>query len=441
MPTSVKYTSPVREYYRVSSKGLTFDWTHVPPDPSPKPVFYVNVSEGLQARIDTVQVTKTWSRTPNYYTRKKNGDVLPDLPFNWRKIVIPVPSYAWTRSEPVHSGIYFQQQVGRTQYLGTVPAFAGADWNYVVGKLNSKLLSKAKQNQWNVPIFLAEAKKTSDMVVKRATDLVMIARAMRKGDLKGAFSRMKKALGLPGKGKLPFSEKGATKRYNKSAYRDASQAASNLWLETRYGWLPLMKDVEDAVSTLQDTLEDPKNKIARVKAKVAFPKVVERPYVHYPTDFYGMQLWWDLTIEREMTFRAIWRCSANDVDLPARFGLINPLEVAWELVPFSFVADWFLPIGDYLSHLDGSFRFNHLGGTYGGKSISKTTNRYSARYPLESFTHTPSTGEAHETGRTPMTSAPTLDISMMRFENPFSSGVRVTSSIALLRQQMNRFKR
>jgi hypothetical protein len=33
-------------------------------------------------------------------------------------------------------------------------------------------------------------------------------------------------------------------------------------------------------------------------------------------------------------------------------GVTNPLLVAWELVPFSFVVDWFLPVGNYVEQLD-----------------------------------------------------------------------------------------
>jgi hypothetical protein len=36
----------------------------------------------------------------------------------------------------------------------------------------------------------------------------------------------------------------------------------------------------------------------------------------------------------------------------AEVGFTNPLEVAWELVPFSFAADWFVPVGSWLSGLD-----------------------------------------------------------------------------------------
>jgi len=37
-----------------------------------------------------------------------------------------------------------------------------------------------------------------------------------------------------------------------------------------------------------------------------------------------------------------------DLLLASRMGLINPLAIAWELVPFSFVVDWFTKFGDVL---------------------------------------------------------------------------------------------
>jgi hypothetical protein len=38
----------------------------------------------------------------------------------------------------------------------------------------------------------------------------------------------------------------------------------------------------------------------------------------------------------------------------SEIGLTNPAEVAWELVPFSFVVDWAIPIGTFLGQLDAS---------------------------------------------------------------------------------------
>jgi hypothetical protein len=36
-----------------------------------------------------------------------------------------------------------------------------------------------------------------------------------------------------------------------------------------------------------------------------------------------------------------------------QLGLLDPLSVAWELLPWSFVIDWFIPIGAYLDVLNG----------------------------------------------------------------------------------------
>lgn len=41
-----------------------------------------------------------------------------------------------------------------------------------------------------------------------------------------------------------------------------------------------------------------------------------------------------------------------DLENASRFTTGNPLEIAWELVPYSFVVDWMFSIGDYLSSLD-----------------------------------------------------------------------------------------
>jgi hypothetical protein len=35
-----------------------------------------------------------------------------------------------------------------------------------------------------------------------------------------------------------------------------------------------------------------------------------------------------------------------------QMGVLDPLSVAWEVLPFSFVADWFIPIGTYLENLN-----------------------------------------------------------------------------------------
>lgn len=47
----------------------------------------------------------------------------------------------------------------------------------------------------------------------------------------------------------------------------------------------------------------------------------------------------------------------------ASLGMTNPLEVIWEAVPFSFMIDWAVPIGDWLSAMDATLGYKFLSGS------------------------------------------------------------------------------
>lgn len=55
------------------------------------------------------------------------------------------------------------------------------------------------------------------------------------------------------------------------------------------------------------------------------------------------------------------------------FSLGNPLELAWELTPMSFVVDWMVPVGDYLSSLDALEDVSDIYGTVTTKVVQKGT--------------------------------------------------------------------
>lgn len=67
-------------------------------------------------------------------------------------------------------------------------------------------------------------------------------------------------------------------------------------------------------------------------------------------------------------------------------GLSNPALLAWELVPYSFVIDWFLPIGSYLENLSAlhGYKVIEAGRTLGYRGMSnkvhKPTGAYSSSY-------------------------------------------------------------
>jgi hypothetical protein len=76
-------------------------------------------------------------------------------------------------------------------------------------------------------------------------------------------------------------------------------------------------------------------------------------------------------IRRNLT--ATYRPSSDVISLLSNLGLINPLSVAWEVVPFSFVIDWFIPVNKWLNSLtaDAGLELLDLSETIKVSSVGK----------------------------------------------------------------------
>lgn len=148
----------------------------------------------------------------------------------------------------------------------------------------------------------------------------------------------------------------------------------NLWLEIQYGWKPLLMDVHGAVTDLQNGLR-PLRFVAVGTAHDTFTA---------STNLGASKFGPGMSVNRVMRGRTDMKVRLDyeqNEDLNLRQmcqeGLTNPLDIAWELLPFSFVADWFLPIGDFFNCLDATIGWRFLGGT---KSVMQRMNYY-ARDP------------------------------------------------------------
>lgn len=140
-------------------------------------------------------------------------------------------------------------------------------------------------------------------------------------------------------------------RSNKDASVASLKAAGSLWLSYRYGLMPLLYSAEDAVSALAYS---GKNTNIRTEAQVTF-------YQKYSisdlvTDTYdSAQTFW-VKVRQYMTGQFSYRLKAvmSWSDSFRDRLRLNPIQVAttaWELVPFSFVVDWFFDVSTWLTML------------------------------------------------------------------------------------------
>ncbi len=120
---------------------------------------------------------------------------------------------------------------------------------------------------------------------------------------------------------------------------------AKLWLEGRYGWRTLVYDMEN-ISEAVERLGESANDLWKSKANN--PDVVTTEEYIIPWAHYGGVY----TTTLKYTHRVSYRGFAIGRMTPPPFGG-SVLVTAWELVPWSFVIDWFIDIGSRLQYLSG----------------------------------------------------------------------------------------
>lgn len=305
------------------------------------------------ASVPTETFVKVTTNTPNYRALVRAKARLPDRPFS---IAISrqsagVLSRSWSNSNTCSSGWDVGQYWG-THSLSAAHYAQGVDTGELLlddHALKAKILQRARGAEWQAPVFFAEAGQTVRMIESTARDLARAYGQLRRGNLVGAYRTLS----------MHDPSAASTRRFNRQYGRNARDAASNRWLEMQYGWIPLLSDVKNAAETMAEATLDSAKRDGRVSATVRLQTNRDQAFTCEVSPPGTCRM-----VRRQAeSRRMVWRFRPTSLSTLASFGLLNPVSVAWELVPLSFVIDWFLPIGRYLEQLDTPFRFTHVGGT------------------------------------------------------------------------------
>lgn len=309
---------------------------------------------------------KTWKRDSLFFEKVRLHQPLPENSFDFvRRWRFPGKYISAETSVTNHSGSWYKQQVTDDSqwYADWIENPSDLPWVTTHAQLQAKLLRKQRGDHWEAPVFLAEAGRTAQMVTQRAGDLVNLLRHLRRGDARQFL------LGL--RNTLSSGEMSRTLRtYNRDRkINGVRRSGANLWLESWYGWVPFVSDVYDAFTTLQSLSDLDHAMVGVTRAKVW--SKIDR------IGFDGTEISGSEAVRYYSPYSesrtGVWRWKPTDFYIPAKLGLLNPLSVAWEVLPFSFVADWFIPIGSWIDTLDAPLRAEHVGGSYGTKREWITT--------------------------------------------------------------------
>jgi len=298
--------------------------------------------------------TRVSNNLPGYFARKARGEPLPWTGFTFNKT---------TRLYPFGTEDWL---IGVTHYtldgcLGSDPddpliseAYDNSLQVETERLASQKLLSNAKAQKLNMGTFLAESGKSIDMIARTASKFYEAYRSVRKGNLFDAAGHL---------GIAPSRRR--QKRFNRTAKKDHAKAVASAWLELQYGWKPLLMDTYNAAQEIADN-------VSPIFVGHAFGKHAEtrvrQTKTNVDTD--------TVNIYSEARYKCTFVMENTVARRAALNGLSNPMMVAWELVPYSFVVDWFLPIGDYLSRIDATNGLNFkLGGVVSYQKATYTRVR------------------------------------------------------------------
>lgn len=234
-------------------------------------------------------------------------------------------------------------------FSGTVPYVDGntAQQNHLPfpsgmeDRVVTKALLELKNQSLNIGVALAEAQATANLVGSSATRIARAYQAVKRRDFSSAaqFLGIKKKKG----GGLGFKP---------------SNDIPSAWLELQYGWKPLLSDVHGAIQHLAFRAEDRGKWRHTVKGS---ERIKDQGDYNYTTQFGSKRIVYNR--ESGMFVRLDYIPGNSFFSAMSQVGVTNPLEVIWEKVPFSFVVDWFLPVGDYLSTLDADLGWIFLSGS------------------------------------------------------------------------------
>lgn len=224
------------------------------------------------------------------------------------------------------TGGYWYMNILRDQTMSNeLTRWSTAGYSKTYDKFWNKVHVRA-----NLGLTLVESHKSMAMIAHRAKQLVTFTRHLKRGNFMVAAA----ALGLDTKDPRV---KSAVKR----SHRAGKDVAGN-WLEFTFGWTPLIQDIGNAVEVLQRDF--PTDRV----------RVTNRDVFHDIRTWDGEPRIGEYGSSRSLVTSCHYEIGAEvkvtnpNLLLANELGFTNPMYVAWDAVPFSFVIDWFLPVGKFL---------------------------------------------------------------------------------------------
>jgi len=301
------------------------------------------------------------------------------------------------------------------------------DTNSLDADARIKTVLELKDQKVNLVQAYAERHQTARLFnssIKRMAKAILLLRA-------GNLTEAARVLGVKASSKMQAS-------FRLAFQKDHRKAVANMWLELQYGWFPLIKDVQGLIElSAQKVFREVRNKVTKTATRTENSHGVSSEFSEEAFHLVS-------SVTRKMTIKyVIYYSTSQGIHTLSQVGALNLLYLGWELTPFSFVADWAIPIGNYLNSLDATSGLTFEKGcktTVDRITTTKRTQMSRVRYQNQGTGTLLSvsgdavyTEESVNIQRRKLTSLP--DVSFPTFKSPFST-IHIANALALLQQSL-----
>jgi hypothetical protein len=334
-----------------------------------------NVNQTNSGRTSIIRDTNT---SAGYGQIVKSGGLKPELPYHYVKSVTSGWYYVGTYVQLGDYGSYlsWKYRTGNANTSGHEDSYTADSLAFAAQdrQLNNKILSNIKNQKVNLAQAVGERHQVIRMVGDTAIKIAGALSALKKGNI-GAAAR---SLGCAPPGRYARQRANGTRPGKFSG----ADFVTRSWLELQYGWKPLLQDIYGLAETM--ATRGPRANIQRVTASVT-KKFNQQNAGFYSPD---RKATWTSNHDVTRTRRKTVFFTANAETKPlAELGLTNPAMVAWELMPWSFVIDWFLPVGNWISSWDATLGASFVQGSNSTSLKVVSTNiTVNAGYNSEYYT-------------------------------------------------------
>lgn len=227
-------------------------------------------------------------------------------------------------------------------------------------RLTSKILGQLLDQNVNLGQVISERHQTIALFASTARRIATAAYSFRKGNWQAACEHL---------GYRPSRKQRARLQQAKILFsKDQRQLLANSILEVQYGIRPLLSDVYGAAQHLAERTYMNNDRNTFVVSATAFSQGSRsrQKNVTIRGQYTSGQVTLPLTMLYTKTYRTkkrvYFRVSSPLARELNQLGLTNPAVLAWEAMPWSFVVDWIVPIGNWLANLTATTGLSFVAG-------------------------------------------------------------------------------